>query len=254
VLILFPTYNRIDYTVSSIRSVIKDLRKSKQTHRLVVVDNGSKDGTVACLQKINSFSPVPFTLVAYNFNLGKAKAVNNIIMEYGEGHDNICSFDSDLIINSDGCFFDEMEEAYEHLKIVLDCSILCANLTGNSAHNMRLLRGRADTPYGNVLYNPKGGSGVAGGCLVIDTALFMSVGGYRTNQGIYGGNDGFLIADVMAKKPNSMIGMAESISVYHPFEHNKEYEGYKRDTVEKIRKTGFGTTKGFYDENFNGNI
>lgn len=246
-LIVQITYNRLEYTINSVRSVIKDLSKSTRNHKLVVVDNGSQYGLDSCLKLMHSHCKFPFELVLYNFNVGKAKAVNNVVAKYGEVQSILCSFDGDLVVDEHGCFFDKMEETFIGLHKYGNYDILCANLTGNNAHNLRLLRGIHYTPFGKILYNPKGGSGVAGGCLVMDTAIFTSLGGYRTNQGIYGGNDGFLIVDVMKRNPNALVGMVESLSVFHPFEHDEGYERYKREAIDKIRKTGFGETKGFYD-------
>lgn len=251
-LIIAVTYNRIKHSANSICAVINDLSNSAFGHRLVVVDNGSTDGTKECILHLARRQRCDFTFVSYNFNFGKAHAVNLAFEKFTNGQTTLCSFDGDLIPSGDG-FFDRLEKAHIYSKNCLGFNVLCANQTGNPVHNFRLLRGICKAPFGNVLYNPKGGSGVAGGCLAIDVNLFRSVGGYRTNTGIYGGNDGLLIADVMAKCPNKRVGMAESISVYHPPEDDIGYERYKKSVVDSIRKTGYGTEKGYY-ENLGGHV
>lgn len=249
-LIITVTYNRIERTVDSVHSVIKDLHKSKKNHRLVVVDNCSKDGTAKCLAMMQARNRCFDELILNNFNFGKAQAVNNVVNKLFHEETIVCSFDGDLVVDSNfngDSFFDLMEDAYVCANHDEEFAVLCANLTGDSAHNMRLLRAIVSMPFGNVLYNPKGGSGVAGGCLTVGRDIFISVGGYRTNHGIYGGNDGFLIADMVAKYPDCKIGMVESLSVYHPYEQDEGYENYKKEAVGKIRATGFGEQRGYYD-------
>lgn len=257
--IVIPTYNRLSHTVTSLRSVIQDLERSKGEHFLVVVDNASKDGTLPAIKLMKDHSPVKFELISYNFNIGKAKAVNVAVETYGCDYSTICSFDGDLVIaDRRDSFFDRMEEVYLAVRMCkentskMSFSVLCSNLSGNDAHNKHLLKGCYVSPFGNILYNPRGGSGVAGGCLVVGADIFAAVGGYRTNLGVYGGNDGYLTNDIMKKYPSAMIGMTESLSVYHPFENDADYEIYKKDTIDSIRKTGFGTTRGYY-ESHNGN-
>lgn len=256
-LIVLITYNRLERTIDSVHSVVSDLKKSKKNHRLVVVDNCSRDGTAKCLAMMQARNRCFHELVLNNFNLGKAKAINGVVEKYHKEDTILCSYDGDLIIDNDydgRSFFDIMEDAY--ILALRDCkfAILCANLTGDMAHNMRLLRAMAAIPQGEILYNPKGGCGVAGGCITVSIDIFVKSGCYRTNHGVYGGNDGFLIADVMANYPEYRIGMAKFLSLYHPFEKDEGYEKFKRDTVDKIRTTGFGSTKGYYDENSNGGV
>lgn len=243
-LIIMPTYNRLEFVKASLDSVLQDIKNSYHNHKLVIIDNASVDGTRKYLGDLQIAYPY-FDLHLNDDNEGKAVAVNKMVERYGNLYPIMCSFDSDLVCCSNGTF-----DILQEMTLELVCrerrfSCICANQKEDSAHIYRILSGRYKSKFGEMLYN-RNTQGVAGGCLCTSVEHFKAVGGYRTSLGVFGGNDGFLIRD-LKDTLGCNAALAKDLSVIHPFDKDQGYREYKINAVEKINETGFGTDKGYWD-------
>jgi glycosyltransferase involved in cell wall biosynthesis len=92
--VLVPTFNRLDLLREAVASVLA------QTHRqweLVLVDDGSSDGTGEILQRIHEAAPAAVTILRQSRNLGKAEAVRaGILAGLGQRAALVGFFDADL--------------------------------------------------------------------------------------------------------------------------------------------------------------
>lgn len=252
-LIVIPTYNRkqlvLQCLISVLDCLIRGIKEHGQRHKLVIVDNGSMDGTRAVLdfvcRSFRQYAMIDVELIPFARNFGKARAINAAVKKFGEGHSILCSYDSDLVIEERPTFFDDFEEMFRHVNADCAFDILCAEQTGNSVHDYRLMKAKVSTKYGEIRFHPKG-RGIAGGCLVMGMAKFCSVGGYRTDLGVVGGNDGHLIDKVLKNGPSRRVGVAMDYRLHHPDEDDAGYEQYKKDAVARIQIEGFGTTQSYW--------
>jgi glycosyltransferase involved in cell wall biosynthesis len=80
--IIVPCWNQLEFT----RHCVNALRRyTRQPWELVVVDNGSTDGTRDYLAGVQDMSPVPVRIVANNQNLGFPAAINQgLRLAHGE--------------------------------------------------------------------------------------------------------------------------------------------------------------------------
>ncbi len=246
-LIVIPVYKRHGLFKRCIDSVIKDLNKSKSPHKLVIVNNGSDDDIRDYIQhKIFHFHKASVILINTPINVGKACAVNEAVKtQTYPKMDTLCSFDSDLEIYSKN-FFDNLEMTYKIARETYKINILCAEQIGNTCHKYNKIRNKRFINGEQVLYNRRG-NGIAGGCLVVDWDLFGRVGGYRTNTGIFGGNDGHLMQDIGSTLKDSYVGLATREIVIHPHVEDLGYEEWKVMATKKIQETGYGVSKGYWD-------
>lgn len=87
------------YVESCLRSVFKDLESSGLTFELIVIDNGSSDGTLQALQRM---ARPALTMIPLGHNTGTTFS-RNIGLRLARG-DFVCILDSDIEIQSAGIF------------------------------------------------------------------------------------------------------------------------------------------------------
>lgn len=255
-LIVIPTCNRLNYTKDSLLSVYADLMLSKKVHQLVIIDNGSKDGTCQLIENmVASWADQRITLMKMNQNVGKGVAVNMAVRQACCAEDEsiyenmvLCSYDSDLIINNTGCnFFDRLESMFITASLIFKTGVLCVDQTVNSTHVYKEFKHLIRLPHTEEkMYLLTNGRGLAGGCLATYLQDFAKLGGYRANLGIFGGDDGYYIGDV-CHKLHKKAGLAMSISVTHPIEQDKAYHDWKKKCNDDIIQHGKTEEKDFYD-------
>lgn len=99
--IIIVSYNTKEITKNCIDSIIKSLEKSKLLVELIVVDNGSKDGTIEILKKVTSYR-LQAKIIQNKENTGFGKANNQGIK--------IANSDYILFLNSDILVLDDAIE------------------------------------------------------------------------------------------------------------------------------------------------
>lgn len=113
--IIIVSYNTKQITEDCLKSVIKSLKASTISYEIIVVDNGSEDGTVKMLQKSqqtidNSQKEKPkFKIILNKENVGFGKA-NNQGVKIAQA-ENILFLNSDILVLSDA-----VEKLYKFYK------------------------------------------------------------------------------------------------------------------------------------------
>ena len=71
--IIVPCFNQLEFTRHCLRALF---RHTRPPWELIVIDNGSRDGTGAYLAGVQDASPVPVTVIANASNRGFPAAIN----------------------------------------------------------------------------------------------------------------------------------------------------------------------------------
>lgn len=81
--VIIPSYNHLDYVGDAIRSVSEQVQDTFSLE-LIVVDDGSTDGSAEFLRKLEASGRYPFKLVLKH-NEGLCKTLNRAITEFSSG-------------------------------------------------------------------------------------------------------------------------------------------------------------------------
>ncbi len=76
--IIIPCWNQLEFTRLCVRAV---MRHTRSPWELIVVNNGSTDGTGDYLAGLQDASPVPVTVIANSINRGFPAAINQGLQE-----------------------------------------------------------------------------------------------------------------------------------------------------------------------------
>lgn len=90
--VLYTTFNRLDYT----RQTLPVLLENAQEGKVIVIDNGSTDGTVNFLKSLSGFD-----LILKEENTGISGAMNTFF-EMTEGEKYVAKVDNDTIVPAGG--------------------------------------------------------------------------------------------------------------------------------------------------------
>jgi glycosyltransferase involved in cell wall biosynthesis len=71
--VIIPCWNQLEYTRQCVSAMLRHTRAPRE---LIVIDNGSTDGTAAYLADVRVTAPFPVTIVANTKNLGFPAAIN----------------------------------------------------------------------------------------------------------------------------------------------------------------------------------
>jgi O-antigen biosynthesis protein len=71
--IIIPCWNQLEFTRQCIAAL---LRHTHATWELIVIDNGSTDGTAGYLANLRDAAPLPVTLISNSRNLGFPAAIS----------------------------------------------------------------------------------------------------------------------------------------------------------------------------------
>ena len=74
--IIVPCFNQLEFTRHCLRALF---RHSRPSWELILIDNGSRDGTGAYLAGVQHASPVPVTVVSNAANCGFPAAINQVL-------------------------------------------------------------------------------------------------------------------------------------------------------------------------------
>jgi len=127
--VVVPVYNREEKVVDCLSKLKEILDSTILTYELIVVDDGSTDGTLEALKKIKNFFP-QLKIISYQNNKGKGGAVKKGVLE--TSGDVVMFLDGDLDINSD-CIIKYINELDDYDLVIaskahpnskVDCPIL----------------------------------------------------------------------------------------------------------------------------------
>src|SRR5580658_10156323 len=91
--IIIPCWNQLEFTRQCVRAL---LRHTRAPWELIVINNGSTDGTEDYLAGLQDASPVPVTVIANNTNRGFPAAINQGL-EYARG-EHIALLNNDVVV------------------------------------------------------------------------------------------------------------------------------------------------------------
>lgn len=171
--LMMVTYNRLDLTKRTIAGFLKSI---KSPYTLVVVDNGSTDGTQKYLQDLVDTFPNPVKIVFLPENRGIAVGRNVALKEADELQTTwFCCIDNDVEMPEGW-----LEECIDILKANKSYGAIGVNMEDN-AYPLVTKNGRTfqDKPAGNL--------GTA--CMVFRKQVHQMIGFFTTEYGKYGEED-----------------------------------------------------------------
>ena len=228
-------------------SVLQKARKFKEFDKLIIYDNMSGWDTVSVIEHFVITIP-NVQLVYGDKNIGKARAINQLVKTCVDPEDTICIMDADIQVEHDTLkrlflwanHFDQFIVLPEH--------------TGSRCHlyekNHRNIRGIVKCP--NDIKNTvgaiavAGGVGVAGACMTMKAATFIEAGGFEANS-VYGGNEVGLYKKFCERYKDGTICVLGDAKVYHPEETDRGYQEWKIKCQRDIRRKGKCDRPGYYD-------
>lgn len=225
--------------INRLWEVVQNTDKTKYDIQVYICDNHSP---VEFTEWLTSTYDGKFNLRLSTENIGKARIVN-AVHKSARPCDYVCSMDSDMLIKNDD-FFGHMIYGLDNFEGRI--GLVCANQDVGNIHKMSLLNMKLEENSHSYLCSNIGGS--AGSCLMIKSSIWSAIGGYTEFDNIFGGNDGWVVAQVTMQ-----LKLLTSISVEgvcdHIGEHTKEYHQWKVHQATTLKKTGnFNTNSGYYDK------
>ena len=103
---------------------------------------------------------------------------------------------------------------------------------GGSAHNWQALRIPKQVDKYNLL---TGIDGLAGGCIILHSNDFTSLGGY-TNSDIYIGDDAKLV-EAVVNRLGKIAGVCKDIKLLHPPPKTEKEDKYQRWKFQKAHRS-----------------
>lgn len=176
VTIIMLTWNGLEYTQRCIESIREHTRDI--AHRLLVVDNGSSDGTLEWLQ-----AQADVTLIANEHNLGFTRGNNQGMAATPPAHD-ILLLNNDTVIPHDRWLSHLRDVAHSHPRIgIVGCLLLHSNgllqhagtyMPGDSFWGHQI--GGGETYIGQYP-GVRDVEGITGACMYIRNDLRAAIGG-----------------------------------------------------------------------------
>lgn len=176
----------------------------------------------------------------FDQNYGKAYIVNNLYKKHFNKEDFLFTLDSDICFDIEEYdIIRRLIRTANRLPVVTQhqMGMIAVNQKDACCHIFNVMDNKLEIE-GETLVWSSTGTGVAGGCLFINTKSFDHVGGYRV-MGVYAGDDGFLLHDMNRNNFSTMI--SKTISVIHPSDNttysNKNYIDWKHSNCRKCLTT-----------------
>lgn len=179
--IIILTYNKIEITKKCLEYLKNNT--SCENWRVIIVDNGSKDGTVEYLEKIRETYPKKISLIKNETNLGYAKGCNIGARDITDGY--LLFLNNDVFVlpnwlqNMINCMKKEKERAIVGAKLIfpetqrIQHAGVIIEPNGHPDHQYRNFK--SDHPKVNI---ERSYPAVTGACLLIKTAIFRAVKGF----------------------------------------------------------------------------
>jgi glycosyltransferase involved in cell wall biosynthesis len=182
-----------------------------------------------------------FKLFLSNENIGKARIVNHV-HKSARKCDYVCSMDSDMMIKNED-FFDHMTYGLDNFDGKI--GLVCAEQDKGSIHKRSMLTTKLENAGHTYMCSPIGGT--AGSCLMIKNDTWKAVGGYAEFDNIFGGNDGWVVAQV-TKRLKKLTALSVEGVCDHIGEHTQQYHSWKVHQATTLKASGqFKSNSGFYD-------
>ena len=230
-----PVYKRELLVLNSLISLLDYTEKSEKIDMRIALAVNEMNEELE--YHINSMINPKFPIKIHKFpeNIGKAKAVNEVVILENYDFDYLISLDSDMIC-IDKQWLPKMLTTYigynreplvNSSKGIVKLGCLCSNQLGYNVHKCTE-KDLAISIYDYTIISSSQNIGVAGGLLMTDIGTWKLLGGYNTSK-IYGTDDGYYNVDCY--KHNLLSGYLKEVSFYHPYEFNDEYRKWKNDVV-----------------------
>ena len=243
--VYIPTYYRFKKTKASIESLIKFGRMSKYDIKFYIGDNNTK--ITEMREWLTSLEAEDVKIHLCDVNRGKSGMVNRMVRDARKSEYTM-SIDSDMLANHN--YIDDM---IYHLTRIENCGLISANQDGCSQHWWD------KTVFSQQKYGLKVGFseqnvGVSGGCMILRSCDWLSIGMYKEGHDVYTGDDG-----IVMERVNRILGkdvyISENCSLFHPFpdESEKGYvewkmKSWQRDNVQFLKEGYTGSNqKGYWD-------
>ena len=209
---------------------------------IVYKDNGSVDESREFLESCAHRGMD----VIIGANIGKARAINDIVKSREGKYDVIVSLDSDMKFEDPRSFFFNLEKTFHKFGNKISCAV--GWQTGNSMFRRKFEW--IQTPSGISYFAPKEGYGygIAGGCIAVSAEDWKTCEGYDESRGIYGSNDGIIMLKLF-RRTNRPICVVRELVTYHPPEKDEAYKKWKDDRQKEQMNYGkCMSSVGFYDD------
>ena len=232
-------------------SVLHKARKFKEFDKLLIYDNASCYRTINVLE--HHVVKIPNVELSYGeTNIGKARAINQLVRESVKPEDTICIMDADIQVEHDTLrrlflwanAFDQLIVLPEHTGA--RCHNYEKEYEKEHDHIEGLLKCPDDVETSIGAIGVQGGVGVAGACMTMKASIFIELGGFDTNS-IYGGNEVGLYKKFCERYKDGIICVLVDAKVYHPEETDRGYQEWKIKCQRDIRRKGQCTRAGYYD-------
>lgn len=205
--VIIDTFNRLNFT----QKCLEFLRRGTDIqYELIIVDNGSTDGTVEWLEKLQTNewkNCTKFTLIKEEVNLGSAKVINHAL-SIATG-DFLVRINNDVILPCG--WSSHLMKAFAHLPD----AIFGANVFGyveRVAGNRRIDCKIKRTSFDDGVIFDEGQPNVGGWFFAMSKATQQKIGLFMTPKGVlYGGTD--YNYDRRAKALGLRIGYLHSLVV-----------------------------------------
>lgn len=234
--IIVVTCNRSIFSEMTITSI---LRNTHYPFELIILDNGSTDGTVEYLKYIEEKHP-EVSVIYYKTNQGKAKAANHGF-QLSKG-DYLIGLDDDVLVPNG--WLTKMTNALDQIPKV---GWLSFNLEkkywksfNRNGKDPNVFRPEYERKYGD--YTIQMVPAVAGFCVAMPRSTYEKLGGY-TEKSYYGGVDGDynrrakdhgLITGYLMEVVGIHFGGSEEEADLYP-----EYRNYKFETQKQLKKGSY---------------
>ena len=244
------TYHRMEKTKKSLRSIVEDVKLSKNDIKVYIGDNSPNFPEMR--EWLREFEEDNKDLVSVHFgekNIGKSGMVNHLY-ENSRDCDYLFSIDSDMVVSKETNFVDEM---IFYLTRLENCGLISSNQSDCCQHwfgkSIDVI-----TRQGLKVGFSEDGIGIAGGCVCLRSDDWEKIGKYKEGHDIYTGDDGILTHNI-GKILGKYVYVSMDCTLDHPSpgEEEKEYTEWKgkswqRDQLKFLNKDYKGeNTKGFYD-------
>ncbi|HVY01966.1 MAG TPA: glycosyltransferase family 2 protein [Candidatus Nanoarchaeia archaeon] len=210
-----------------IKNCLESLKKtSYKNYKVILVDNGSTDNSIAELKKINSKADVIKLDKNYGYTIGTNNGWKYALKKYDPKY--ICAMDSDIVTIQPNWLTLEIEELEKEEKNVISCGKLVFEDNRlqllYAGRNFGDWSERDEGQYDFVMKVPA----VGGACIIFKTTIIKKQGYYDENF-FYGPNDiDYCLRATKAGYNVIYNGLAKSIHIgsssYHASAQTKIFE------------------------------
>lgn len=173
--LMLCTYNRLELTKRMIGSLFKNTPANE--YRLIIVDNGSSDGTQQWLNNLQSLTTAPIHLQFNKENKGIAIGRNQCLLladEFGPNDKFLCTLDNDIEV-----FEGWLQECQS---IIQDNPKIAIGINFENVQYPLITRNNKEFQL-----KPRGNLGTA--CAMFHRYMHQKLGFFNTEYGLYGEED-----------------------------------------------------------------